>query len=279
MADEIERADFVLVVCTEIYERRATGKEVSGSGLGASWEGAIIMQNLYRREGAAFVPVVVSSPDLEHVPVWLEGKTYYDLGSSEGYERLYRRLTEQPEIIAAPLGTMRPMPAVEPKWESDTAERPIPQLPETGPEPAGHGETGLGVAATGDSPAAWSEGSPTAPPAPSVTQPPGAPPLAQVLPGSWAVQIGSQLAVVWQGNFALAPTGFFQGQLVGPQGSFGVDGMWQVAPPAQLHLQGRQGTQFWVNPFQMIVSFAQILPAQLTGTTHLGEQTMWTRTG
>jgi hypothetical protein len=35
----------------------------------------------------------------------------------------------------------------------------------------------------------------------------------------------------------------------------------------------------WVNPFQLAVAFAQVRPGQLAGTTCLGEQTIWTRTG
>ncbi len=42
MVNQIEDAAFVLVVCTENYERRFRGKEESGKGLGAQWEVAII---------------------------------------------------------------------------------------------------------------------------------------------------------------------------------------------------------------------------------------------
>ena len=75
MQDQIEQADAVLVVCTETYERRASGKEVPGRGLGARWEGAIIMQQLYERVSSEFVPVVVFGADVEHIPVWLAGQT------------------------------------------------------------------------------------------------------------------------------------------------------------------------------------------------------------
>src|SRR5207253_363756 len=39
MRDEIERADFVLVICTETYWRRAEGREDLGIGLGVNREG------------------------------------------------------------------------------------------------------------------------------------------------------------------------------------------------------------------------------------------------
>jgi hypothetical protein len=44
MHDEIEAADFVLVVCTETYARRVTNREARGHGLGARWEGGILTQ-------------------------------------------------------------------------------------------------------------------------------------------------------------------------------------------------------------------------------------------
>jgi SEFIR domain len=47
MRQMIEQADFVLVVCTETYRRRYEGKEEEGRGLGGSWEGAIITQEIY----------------------------------------------------------------------------------------------------------------------------------------------------------------------------------------------------------------------------------------
>lgn len=66
MMNQIEQADFVLVVCTENYERRFRGKEEVGKGVGAKWEGAIITQELYDAEAnnTKFIPVVFSSQDL-----------------------------------------------------------------------------------------------------------------------------------------------------------------------------------------------------------------------
>jgi hypothetical protein len=42
MENRIEWADFVLVVCTEIYNLRFRGKALSGQGKGVKWEGAIL---------------------------------------------------------------------------------------------------------------------------------------------------------------------------------------------------------------------------------------------
>src|SRR5215467_14088342 len=69
MLDQIEGAEFVCVVCTEIYNRRARGKELAGIGLGARWEGAIITQETYEaRRSEKYIPLVFRSEDSEHIP-------------------------------------------------------------------------------------------------------------------------------------------------------------------------------------------------------------------
>lgn len=52
MINQIEEADFVLIVCTQKYERRFMGKVEAGKGLGAKWEGAIITQELYYQKAS-----------------------------------------------------------------------------------------------------------------------------------------------------------------------------------------------------------------------------------
>lgn len=39
---KIRDSNFVLMVCTETYYRRAVGQEESGKGLGVRWEGRLI---------------------------------------------------------------------------------------------------------------------------------------------------------------------------------------------------------------------------------------------
>jgi hypothetical protein len=91
MERQIEEADFVLVVCTETYERRFRGVEKAGRGLGGSWEGAILTQHLYdaQARNTRFIPVLFSPRDESHVPVVLRGATRYRLDTEEGYVRLY----------------------------------------------------------------------------------------------------------------------------------------------------------------------------------------------
>jgi hypothetical protein len=49
MLDQIELADWVLVVCNEAYYRRFRGREMPGRGLGVRWEASTIAQALYWR--------------------------------------------------------------------------------------------------------------------------------------------------------------------------------------------------------------------------------------
>jgi tetratricopeptide (TPR) repeat protein len=114
MLNQVEAADFVLVICTETYHLRFRGKEKPGKGPGVKWEGAIISQELYDAEAnnTRFTPVVFSDGDIANIPIPLRGATRYDLGKS-GYDPLYRCLTNQPLTPAPDLGTLRPMPAKE----------------------------------------------------------------------------------------------------------------------------------------------------------------------
>jgi hypothetical protein len=112
MLNQIEDADFVLVVCTEVYHRRVRGREEAGRGLGAAWEGVIITQELYDAHGTSskFIPVVFSAKDAAHRPVFLRGQTFHRLDTETGYDALYRQLTDQPEVPMPPLGELRHMP-------------------------------------------------------------------------------------------------------------------------------------------------------------------------
>src|SRR5262249_1164319 len=48
---QVEQSTFVLVVCTEAYQRRFRKEEPKQIGLGGTWEGHIITQELYNAQG------------------------------------------------------------------------------------------------------------------------------------------------------------------------------------------------------------------------------------
>lgn len=112
---QIEEARFVLVVCTEIYHQRLRGKGEIGKGRGGKWEGAIITQELYDSEANndKFIPVLFSSADSAHIPVYLRGVARYVL--DDDYEDLYRRITNQPKYRKPALGARRSMPPLDRK--------------------------------------------------------------------------------------------------------------------------------------------------------------------
>ena len=114
MANQIETADFVLVVATETYNRRFRGHEDPNKGLGAQWEGAVITQELYNANGRneKFIPIIFDSADASHVPLILQSATHYNMSSDTGYDDLYYYLTHQPHYTPKPLGPIRLRPPV-----------------------------------------------------------------------------------------------------------------------------------------------------------------------
>lgn len=111
---QVQESQFVLIVCTETYQRRYEGREEPGKGLGGKWEGFVITQGLYVVEGrnTKFIPVVFSSADNQFIPTELRGVTYYNLGAEDGYEKLFLRLAGQPERIPTSIvSQVRAMPS------------------------------------------------------------------------------------------------------------------------------------------------------------------------
>ncbi|MCP3997230.1 MAG: CHAT domain-containing protein [bacterium] len=113
MEDEIEAADFVLVVATETYERRRRGRERSAEGLGVRFEGAILSEALYDRalHNETVIPIVFAIDDRTYIPVFLRTTTCYDLSTNDGYQALYRRLTNQPKVLKPKLGKLKELPS------------------------------------------------------------------------------------------------------------------------------------------------------------------------
>lgn len=118
--NKIKEADYVLIVCTQAYERRYEATEKNGVGAGAKWEGTIVTQQLYEAEGTShkFIPVTFSAEDIQYIPMELRGASYNLLDSESGYESLYRRLTSQPEVIKQHLGKRIALP---PRKRQDTS--------------------------------------------------------------------------------------------------------------------------------------------------------------
>lgn len=112
MEREIEAADFVLIVCTEIYRQQFDGQAAAGRGV--QWEGALISGALYdsRSHNKKFIPVVFGATG-SAIPRPLRAFTFYRL--PEGYEQLYRLLTNQPAVVTPALGPKQELAPVRSK--------------------------------------------------------------------------------------------------------------------------------------------------------------------
>lgn len=127
--NQVQESQFVLVACTETYQRRYEGKEEAGKGLGGQWEGFVITLELYKKaaKNDKFIPLIFSAGDAKCIPDELTGATYYNPSATDGYDRLFRRVTGQPERKPKPVAdTVRTMPTY---LAPQTAPAPLPTMP------------------------------------------------------------------------------------------------------------------------------------------------------
>lgn len=108
MAQQIEAARVVIVVCTDTYKRRFDGLEIAGTGNGVTWEGYHIAQVLYNggARNEKFIPVVAPGATQNAIPVALAGYTHYSLPG--GHEALCRHILGEPAVRPPPLGPVGP---------------------------------------------------------------------------------------------------------------------------------------------------------------------------
>ncbi len=110
MAEEIARADFVLLVCTETYCRRVMGEEALGVGHGVIWEANLIYQYIYDSgtRNDRFVPLLLGDAEAKYIPPPLRGVTHYQLrdawASDPSYARLCAFMRGAHRVSMAPLG-------------------------------------------------------------------------------------------------------------------------------------------------------------------------------
>ncbi|HMZ22408.1 MAG TPA: SUMF1/EgtB/PvdO family nonheme iron enzyme [Blastocatellia bacterium] len=136
MERQIKEADFVLVVCTEVYCRRFEGRETRPTGVG--WEGGVITTQLYEQQldkAAKFIPVVFSPDDQQHIPLLLKSTHRHVLNLDKlnpkapttdlSIENLYRHLAGMPRIVKPKIGRMIVLPPINAPDEADETEAPI----------------------------------------------------------------------------------------------------------------------------------------------------------
>ena len=117
MNEQIQAADYVLVVVSPRYKALTEAADVVG--LGVPWEARQLQELLYARFGEGLrrvVPVVLPGYGPEDIPHWLypAGGTSYAIAelTSEGIDALMRMLTAQPLYLDVPIGEVRVRPAV-----------------------------------------------------------------------------------------------------------------------------------------------------------------------
>jgi hypothetical protein len=136
----------VLLACTETYLRRVDSEEEPGVGHGVLWEGRLIKQHLYDASSVSskFVPIVFDDGPHNHVPTPMRGASIFRIETGDGYEALYRLLTNQPRVRKPQIGKLLSLPERQRQWVG---------LPSTGVE-RGHGVAELAGEKTNRVPAA-----------------------------------------------------------------------------------------------------------------------------
>ena len=111
MMGQVDAANLVILVCSDTYRRRFEGQETLGNGRGVTFEGLLALQHLYDADtrNTKFIPVVFEDAGDTAIPLVLRPYTRYTLPRQ--FDQLYRRLTDQPEVVAAPLGPRKVMPS------------------------------------------------------------------------------------------------------------------------------------------------------------------------
>jgi hypothetical protein len=129
MEDHLEKANFVILVCTETYLRRVKRREEPGRGRGVGWEGNLLYNIIYGdlNQGERLIPILFEGGDPSHIPMPLRGYSHYMLTrfdfSDPGYEGLYRHVTGQPPT---PPPARPPIKILPPRTRTATIAGPPP---------------------------------------------------------------------------------------------------------------------------------------------------------
>ena len=114
MNEQLKHAQHVLVVCTAEYRRRFENDEDDAvpaeKGRGVRWESQHITQVLYDnkfRNDRRFIPVLPPGSGAEHIPCPLKDYPAHAPDTEDGFERLYRLLTQQHATPAPPLDSSK----------------------------------------------------------------------------------------------------------------------------------------------------------------------------
>lgn len=115
MENQINNADFVLIVSSKSYYQKCYSDTEKGKGV--SWEVNIVYQHIYdaTSQNTKFIPVYFDPGDEQYILMPLKSFTFYNIASQEGFDKLYWRLRGITKTQRPPLGKLRPLPEKEQK--------------------------------------------------------------------------------------------------------------------------------------------------------------------
>lgn len=95
-----------MLICTETYRKRFEQREEAGKGLGVTWEGMLMQNQLYRNASCSskFIPIILDSDDVTHIPDAVYQFSHYELSKPRAFENLYRHLRGELGAIKPALG-------------------------------------------------------------------------------------------------------------------------------------------------------------------------------
>src|SRR5262249_5880537 len=90
MLNQIDWADYILLVCTETSYRPFPRHKASEMGKGVDGDGAVITNEFYDAKSVPqrFVPVLLSREERNFIPEPLRGHTFHELSSETAYAAL-----------------------------------------------------------------------------------------------------------------------------------------------------------------------------------------------
>lgn len=134
MLNQVEAADFVLVVASPEYRRRGEGRAPPDEGRGVQWESALIREHVYSNRATSvskFLPVLFPGRSTDDIPLWLGRDTHTSYRIADftlsGAEELIRVLTRQPYDTYVPLGPLPALPSRQ-QWREASQIAPFYRL-------------------------------------------------------------------------------------------------------------------------------------------------------
>ena len=115
MENQINNSDFVLVVSSKSYYEKCYSKTIKSKGI--SWEVGIVYQHIYDAgsENTKFIPIFFDADEEQYILTPLKSFTYYNVGTKDGFDKLYWRLRGITKTQKPPLGKLIPLPEKERK--------------------------------------------------------------------------------------------------------------------------------------------------------------------